>query len=177
MSWLCLVALVMSDSLRPQGRQPTRLLCPWDSPGENTGVGCHSLLRWIFPTQWLNPCLLHWQADSLPLSQLGSPITVFPSSLLWGILSLTSFFTELAITEMAPWLPGWPSFQGGRLRPSGGNLNLGQAGELRGNSYHPMISLKGVGPTAKVLGTALVSASLSVLVPLLSLAMHSEDCL
>ena len=49
-----------------------RLLCPWDFPGKNTGVGCHFLLQVIFPTQGSNPCLLHWQADSLPLSQLRS---------------------------------------------------------------------------------------------------------
>ena len=35
----------MSDSVRPQGWQPTRLPCPWDSPGKNTGVGCHFLLQ------------------------------------------------------------------------------------------------------------------------------------
>ena len=35
----------MSDSVRPQRRQPTRLPRPWDSPGKNTGVGCHFLLR------------------------------------------------------------------------------------------------------------------------------------
>ena len=38
------------------------LLCPWDSPGKNTGVCCHALLQGIFPTQGLNPnllCLLH----------------------------------------------------------------------------------------------------------------------
>ena len=33
-----------SDSLRPHGLQPARLLCPWDSPGKNTGVGCHAFL-------------------------------------------------------------------------------------------------------------------------------------
>ena len=38
--------LVVSDSLRPHGLQPTRLLCPWDFPGKNTGVGCHFLLRY-----------------------------------------------------------------------------------------------------------------------------------
>ena len=32
-------------TLRPHRRQPTRLLCPWDSPGKNTGVGCHFLLH------------------------------------------------------------------------------------------------------------------------------------
>ena len=49
---------VTSDSLWPHGQQPTRLLCPLDFPGKNTGVGCHFLLQ-IFPTQGLNPGLLH----------------------------------------------------------------------------------------------------------------------
>ena len=35
----------MSDSVRPHRRQPTRILCSWDSPGKNTGVGCHFLLQ------------------------------------------------------------------------------------------------------------------------------------
>ena len=39
------VASVVSDSVRPQRRQPTRLPCPWDPPGKNTGVGCHFLLQ------------------------------------------------------------------------------------------------------------------------------------
>ena len=41
----CQVASVVSDSVRPQRRQPTRLPRPWDSPGKNTGVGCHFLLQ------------------------------------------------------------------------------------------------------------------------------------
>ena len=41
----CQVASVMSDSVWPHGLQPTRLLCPWNSPGKNTGVGCHFLLH------------------------------------------------------------------------------------------------------------------------------------
>ena len=39
------VTSVMSDSVRPHRRQPTRLHRPWDSPGKNTGVGCHFLLQ------------------------------------------------------------------------------------------------------------------------------------
>ena len=39
------VTSVVSDSVRPHGLQPTRLLRPWDSPGKNTGVGCHFLLQ------------------------------------------------------------------------------------------------------------------------------------
>ena len=41
---VCYVASVMSDSLQPNGLEPARRLCPWDSPGMNTGVGCHALL-------------------------------------------------------------------------------------------------------------------------------------
>ena len=41
----CCVASVVSDSVRPQRWQPTRLPHPWDSPGKNTGVGCHFLLQ------------------------------------------------------------------------------------------------------------------------------------
>ena len=50
------------------------LLC--DSPGKNTGVGCHALLQGIFPTQGSNPCLLcllNWEAGSLPLAPLEKP--------------------------------------------------------------------------------------------------------
>ena len=67
---------VMSDTLRPHGLLSTRLFCPWDFPGKNTGVGYHFLLQEIFLTQGLNSCLLRLlplQADSLPLSLLGSP--------------------------------------------------------------------------------------------------------
>ena len=50
------------DSLRPHRPSPARLLCPWDSPGKNTGVGCHALLQGILPTQgqsrWLLPSAL-----------------------------------------------------------------------------------------------------------------------
>ena len=46
---------VVPDSLQPHGLWPASLLCPWNSPGKNTGVGCHSLLQTIFPAQGLNP--------------------------------------------------------------------------------------------------------------------------
>ena len=52
--------------------EPARLLRPWDFPGKDTGVGCHFLLQEVFLTSGSNPRLLHWQADSLPLSHLGS---------------------------------------------------------------------------------------------------------
>ena len=49
----------MSDSVRPHRRQPTRLLCLWNSPGKNTRVGSHSFLQGIFLIQGLNSGLLH----------------------------------------------------------------------------------------------------------------------
>ena len=63
-----------SDSLSLHGLQPARPPCPWDSPGKNTGVGCHVLLQGIFLTQGSNPRLLrllHWQAGSFPLAPPG----------------------------------------------------------------------------------------------------------
>ena len=56
--------------------QPDRLLCPWDSPGKNTGEGFHFLLQGIFLTQGSNPCLLsllHWVVGSLLLVPPGKP--------------------------------------------------------------------------------------------------------
>ena len=53
----CSVASVMSNSLRPCGLQPARLLCPRDSPGKNTGLSCHALLQGIFLTQGSNSSL------------------------------------------------------------------------------------------------------------------------
>ena len=70
----CLTSL--SNCLQPHGPQPARRLCPCDSPGKNTGVGCCVLLRGIFLTQELSPCLfclLLWQAGSLLLAPPGKP--------------------------------------------------------------------------------------------------------
>ena len=63
---------VVSDSLHPHRLEPTRLLCPWDSPGKNTGVGCHSLLQEIFPTEGSNLGLPHCKQILYHLSHQGS---------------------------------------------------------------------------------------------------------
>ena len=60
--------LVMSDSLQPHGLQSARLLCPLDSPGQNTRGGSLSLLQGIFPTQGSNPALPHCMQILYPLS-------------------------------------------------------------------------------------------------------------
>ena len=54
---LCLTLCELSHT-ESYELQPARLLWPWDSPGKNTGVGCHALLQGIFLTQGLNPHLL-----------------------------------------------------------------------------------------------------------------------
>ena len=65
MKWKC---SVVSDSLWPHG-----LYCPWNFPGQNTGVDSLSLLQWIFPTQGMNPGLLHCRWILYQLNQKGSP--------------------------------------------------------------------------------------------------------
>ena len=68
----------MSDSLQPRGLYPTKLLCPQDSPGQNTGVGYHFLLQGIFPTQGSNLGFPHWRQMLYPLSHQGSPTPPLP---------------------------------------------------------------------------------------------------
>ena len=60
----------MSNCLQPHALYTTRFLCPWNFPGKSTGVGCHFLLQRIFPTQGLNPSLLHCRQTLCHLSQL-----------------------------------------------------------------------------------------------------------
>ena len=70
------VCSVVSDSSWPCELRPPGILCPWNFPGKNTGVGCHFLLQGIFRAQGSNLCLLrllHEQADSLPLEPSGKP--------------------------------------------------------------------------------------------------------
>ena len=93
--WCVRACSVVSDSLQPHGLWPTRLLCPWDFPGKNTGVGCHFLLQGIFPTQGSNLChlhLLHWQVGSLPP---GKP-------LLFLILKKKSLKTQNLFSQSLP---------------------------------------------------------------------------
>ena len=72
---VCVSHSVMFNSLRPHGLQPTSLLCPWDFPGKDTGVGFQFLLQGILPTQGSNPGLLHCRQILFQLSYKGSPQT------------------------------------------------------------------------------------------------------
>ena len=83
----------MSDSLRPHGLSPTRLLCPWDSPGKNTGVGCHFLLQGIFLTpgiECISPAL---QADSSPSEPPGK--LKIMANVIYDVLLFIFFFVTV----------------------------------------------------------------------------------
>ena len=82
----------MSDSVRPHRRQPTRLPRPWDSPGKNTGVGCHFLLQCIkvkSESEVAQSCLT--LSDPMDCSLLGSSIHgIFQARVLeWGAITLS----------------------------------------------------------------------------------------
>ena len=71
---VCVNHSVVSDSLRSHGLYPSRLLCPWNSPGKDTGVGCYSPLHQIFLIQGLNPILPHFKQILYSLSHQGTVI-------------------------------------------------------------------------------------------------------
>ena len=60
-------------TLATYGLWPAKFLCPWDSPGKSTGVGCHILLQRIFPTQGSHPSLQHCRQILYQVSYSGSP--------------------------------------------------------------------------------------------------------
>ena len=87
----------MSDFLWPYGH--ARLLCPWDSPGKNTGVGCHALLQGIFPIQQSNPGFLHCRHILYYLSYLGS---------LYALGTQNLFILQLKVCTLWPISPYFP---------------------------------------------------------------------
>ena len=89
----CWVPSVVSDSVRPHRRQPTRLPCPWDSPGKNTGVGCHLLLQCMkvkSESEVTQSCPT--LSDSMDYSLPGSSIRrIFQTRVLeWGVIAFSS---------------------------------------------------------------------------------------
>ena len=94
----------MSDSVRPHRWQPTRLLCPWDFPGKNTGVGCHFLLQCMkvksesevaqsFPTL----------SDPMDWSLPGSSIRgIFQARVLeWGAIAFSDNLEHIILNEIS----------------------------------------------------------------------------
>ena len=91
---------VMSDSLQPHGLQPSRILCPWDSPGKNTVVGCHYFLQKIFPTQESNSGLLRCNQILYCLSYK-EVLTVYSQHSNWNhpVVLLLKTLQSLLISE------------------------------------------------------------------------------
>ena len=82
----------MSDSVRPHRQKPTRLPCPWDSPGKNTGVGCHFLLQCMkvkSESEVAQSCLT--LSDPMDCSLLGSCVHgIFQARVLeWGAIAFS----------------------------------------------------------------------------------------
>ena len=103
---------VVSDTLQPRGLWPTRLLCPWDFPGKNTGVGCQFLLQEIFLTQGLNPGLPHCRQMLYCLIYQGSlhcPTHMPCNLLLWSVFWVRIKWHNLGHMEecqkVLPYLP------------------------------------------------------------------------
>ena len=90
-SCCCLVTKLRPALLGPHGLQCTKLLCPWNFPGKNTGMDC--CFQGLSLTQESNLQLLqllHWQVHSLPLSRLGTPTSFSATSvsnMLWCLPS------------------------------------------------------------------------------------------
>ena len=92
LSFLLLSHSVESDFLRPRGLYPTRLLCPWDSLGKNTEMGCHALVQGIFPTQGSNPGLLHCRQILYHLSHLCTSVKILWTSIFMLLLTKGHIF-------------------------------------------------------------------------------------
>src|SRR5574337_513307 len=91
----------MSDSVRPHRRQPTRLPHPWDSPGKNTGVGCHFLLQCVkvkSESEATQSCPTH--RDPHGLQPTGSSVHgIFQARVLeWGAIAFST------VTQLCPTL-------------------------------------------------------------------------
>ena len=98
----CEVVSVVSESVWPHGRQPTRLLCPWDSPGKNTGVGCHFLLQCMKVKSESEVTLsCRTLSDPMDWSLLGSSAHgIFQARVLkWGAIAFSSSYIGVLIWE------------------------------------------------------------------------------
>ena len=96
---------VVSDSVRPHRRQPTRLPRPWESPGKNTAVGCHFLLQWVkvkSESEVAQPCPT--LSDPTDCSPPGSSVhRIFQARALeWGAIAFS------IVSHKALYLPSSP---------------------------------------------------------------------
>ena len=117
----CQVALVVSDSVWPHRRQPTRLRCPWDSPGKNTGVRCHFLLQCLkVKSESEVAQLCPTPSDPMDCSLPSSSVhTIFEARLLewvaiafstgvWDECNCTVVWAFFGIAFLWDWNENWP---------------------------------------------------------------------
>ena len=91
----------MSDSVRPHRRQPTRLPHPWDSPGQNTGVGCHFLLQCMkVKSESVAAQSCPTLSNPMDCSPTGSSVHgIFQARVLeWGAIAFSNMLSRLVIT-------------------------------------------------------------------------------
>ena len=91
---------VVSDSVRPHRRQPTRLPCPWDSPGKNTGVGCDFLLQCMkVKTESEATQSCPTLSDSMNCSLPGCSVhRIFQARVLeWGAIAFSTFQSKIIL--------------------------------------------------------------------------------
>ena len=106
----CYVTSVVSDSVRPHRRQPTRLLRPWDSPGKNTGVDCHFLLqRMKVKSQSEVTQLCPTLSDLRDCSPPGSSVHgIFQARALeWGAIAFSYWVTKQQQSHLQTFLPNF----------------------------------------------------------------------
>ena len=102
----------MSNSVRPHRRQPTRLLCSWDSPGKNTGVGCHFLLQCMkvrSESEVAQSCLT--LSNPMDCSLPGSSVHgIFQARVLeWGAISFSRGLSWWGSFRHSTQSSSWPS--------------------------------------------------------------------
>ena len=99
----CYVASVVSDSVWPHRRKPTRLPLPWDSPGKNPGVGCHFLLQCVkvkSESEVVQSCPT--LSDPVDCSLPGSSVHgIFQARVLeWGAIAFSEWYISLAQKQL-----------------------------------------------------------------------------
>ena len=152
----------MSNSVQPHRRQPTRLPRPWDSPGKNTGVGCHFLLQCMkvkSESEVAQSCLT--LSDPMDCSLTGSSIHgIFQARVLeWGAIAFSGFWPNADLNSASlpscSWthpcgclleLPAGP----GNSAVSQGTAQVGQGAEtlplVPGSSTQGQLRAKVMGP-------------------------------
>ena len=135
----------MSDSVRPHGLQPTRLPCPWDSPGKNTGVGCHFLFQCRkvkSESEVAQSCPT--LSNPMDCSPPGSSVHgIFQARVLeWGAIAFSELSSYCVSNTTLPQSSTRQQLY--RVVPQSNNENksMTQSGQMSGESFKPCTLLQ-----------------------------------